>query len=144
VKTREFFVGQQYLGSGPAPQEFVHDEVHDPIGQAFFCPICSEVWAQALVEGQPTQVRHRPCAKHRPGDRYSFNSLGHISQYDIPGSLWLAESRTWNDSLPERVVARELQITLAWAIAASVLPPHIASIAKDVHNGIISTQRNPR
>lgn len=143
-RTRDYFVGQQYLGSGPAPQELVHNEIHQPIGQAFFCPICSEVWAQALVQGQPTQVRHRPCTRHKPGDRFGVNSLGIVSPYDIPGSLMLAESRQWNDNLPAAVVTRELVLTLEWAFYASVLPPGIASIAKDVHNLIISTQHQPR
>lgn len=142
--TREYFVGQTYLGSGPAHPEIVHNEIHDPIGEAFFCPICSEIWAQALVAGQGTQVRTRPCAKHKPGDRHGTCSLGYVSQYDIPGSLWLVESRTWVNSLPERVLAREVLITLEWAANASVFPSGIASMCKDMVELIQQSQRKQK
>lgn len=132
--TREFFVGQDYLGSCPAPKEIVHNEMHDPIGQAFFCPICVTIWAAAIVPGQPTQVRHRPCSAHRPSTQSGTSSLGAIHSGDIPGSLMLSESRAWNDSLPDRVVVRELQVSLAWAMHSPVIEKSVASIAEDIYN----------
>lgn len=151
MKTREYFIGQQYFGSGPAPQEFVHNEVHQPIGQAFFCPICAEVWATATVQGAPTQVRHRFCGKHnsleareKANGARNCSSLGRINSSEICGSLWLDESRTWNDNLPPAVVARELRLTLEWALHASVLHPGIASTCKDMVEFIQQSQRKQK
>lgn len=132
MKTREFFVGQDYYGSAPAPKEWIHNELQDPVGECFFCPICSEIWARAIIVGQASMCRHRPCDRHSAGVRYTPSSLGIIHSGEIPGSLYLVESREWNASLPDRVVRRELALTLRWASTASMLPPGIASICKDM------------
>jgi hypothetical protein len=142
MATREFFVGQDYLGSAPAPEEYVHNEIHSPIGQAFFCPICSDIWARALIQSCPTMVRHRACERHAPGFQLNGNSLGYVSTGEIPGSLYLVESRAWNDSLPDGVVRRELRVTLQWAIHAPQLPEWVASAAQDVLHYINQPRRS--
>lgn len=142
MATREFFVGQDYLGGAPAPDEWVHNEIHQAVGQAFFCPICADCWARAVISGRPTQVRHRPCERHQPGFKLNGNSLGHVSFGEIPGSLYLMENREWNTSLPDAVVRREFRLTLAWAAVAPQLPAGVASMAQDMLHYINQPRRS--
>lgn len=132
--TREFFIGQDYYGSAPAPDEIVHNETHQQIGQAFFCPICSDIWARAVISGCPTAVRHRPCERHDPGFKLGRNSLGHVSSGEIPGSMYLMESRSWNLGLPDAVIRREFLLHLKWASRSPVMEKVVASIAEDIYN----------
>lgn len=132
--TRHFFIDGQFLGSAPAPVAWHHEQQCAPIGQAFFCPICSELWANCPVEGQPSTVRHRHCAKHPPGTRHGESSLGHVHGFEVAGSLFLDEEARWNASLPPRVVQREFALHLRYAV--SRWPGHIASAASDILKSI--------
>lgn len=133
--TRHYFVDQQYLGTSAAEVQFVHGEVTAPLGHVFFCPICSEAWGRCIVDGQPSLVRHRFCERHVPGERVGNNSMGHVHSFEVPGSLWLDEDRTYNEHLPPAVVFRELCLHLKWASEQANLP--IASAAQAVLHYII-------
>ena len=138
--TRNFIVGQRSLGSAPAASNFVHAELACPLGVAFFCPLCGVVWGGGYVEGEATQVRHRPCIEHDLGERLGGSSMGVVSHYDIPGSMLLSESKTWNDSLTPEIWERELRVTLRWAAHNPATPISVASLAQDMLS-LLSTNR---
>jgi hypothetical protein len=96
MATRHFFIRDQYLGQAPAHLAHVFNEVHISTGKAFFCPICSETWALAPVEGQETFVEHLPCEKHEP-----------TASRPTPGCLYLPWDEDWNKSLPKEILARD-------------------------------------
>lgn len=73
-----------------------------PLGYAFFCPQCGEVWAIAPIPERDFQVWTRPCRRHT----YPLS---------LPGSLWLSWDEDFNDALPEGVVRREFELHLTAA-----------------------------
>lgn len=132
--TRHYFIDGQYLGSGPAPVHWHHNEQCAPLGQAYFCPICAEIWANLPVDGQPSTVRHRFCIKHALGERYGESSMGSVSPFEVLGSILLDEDATFNANLPPAVVEREFAVHMRYAI--SRFAGGIASDAAAIYNSL--------
>ena len=110
---RHFFIRGQYICSAPAEPHRVHSELCQPYGRAFFCPLCSEVWALAPVEGQPTHCHHAFCDKHHPEDPVIGTwNFGHIYSWDVPGSLWISYENQWNLDLPKEILEREFMLLM--------------------------------
>lgn len=129
---RHFFRRGQYLGStevGNRVPDFINGEM---IGYAYFCPICAEVWAMALVEGKGTFPAAHFCERHTVGDRCGFTAIGHVSEWDVPGSMFIPGRDDYNSTFPPAVWEQEVIIHLAHAIRYSLFDPPIASIAQDV------------
>jgi len=101
---RQFFVGSKYLGEVPCGPIQAHEDSIAPYGEAYFCPVCGDVWARVVVSsplsGQlsPFMVRAIPCEKH---DKRTFCS--------IPGSLYLGWGREYNTDIPDELVQYEFQ-----------------------------------
>jgi hypothetical protein len=104
-------------------------------GEAFFCPICAEVWALILVQGRSTGVRHRACDRHSHS-LPSGSSLSSIHTGDLPGSIWLDEDRTVNAAMPPEALSRELTLTLRRASAFWPLPAGVASLALALYDDL--------
>ena len=96
-----FFLGQQFMGTG-AIEMLNHDPKHSPpLSVAYFCPVCGEVWARAVITGQAYEVWALLCEKH---------PLEY--PYRVPGSLWLTWNATHNDSLTREMLTREVDLHL--------------------------------
>lgn len=137
---RTFFADNISLGSAPCASNFAHAELQAPLGAMLFCPLCAKVWGGGWVDGEATQVRHRPCRFHAPGERLGSSSMGVVSHYNVPGSLILEESRSWNDSLTPECWSRELELTLEWAAHVPNSSNVVASFAQDMLS-LLSTNR---
>jgi hypothetical protein len=97
MPTQHFIIEGKHLGTAERTPRFVHAEVHNPVGYAFFCPCCGDVWARCPVEDQPWTVWTKPCRKHS------------TSALDIPGSLWLSWDKEFSLALPQEVLRWELE-----------------------------------
>ena len=105
---QHFFADGKYLGQATRTWEHFHNEVAPPVGYAFFCPVCIEVWARCPVMAgdvqQHTMVQTIACRKHP-----AHHDLG------VPGSLMLPWDKTFSDLLPDDAIRRELQVHLDYA-----------------------------
>lgn len=128
---RHFFVREQYLGFTRLGYGWTHSERTPPTGAGFFCPICSELWANCPVEGQISIMMWRACDHHKYGDPpHGTWSAGRIHRDDVPGSLWLDHDPQWNETMPPAVLAREVLLHLQWA--GSTFAEPVASMCRDM------------
>jgi len=103
---QSFFVEGRYLGSCPRPPINTSDlMLRQPLSLAWFCPVCAEVWARAVIPGRNFFCYHVACSKH---------------QYDgggIPGSLWVGLSMEPDmlQAIEGDVLKRELELHLTYA-----------------------------
>ena len=74
-----------------------------PVSTAFFCPICGEIWARAVVEGSRWYTKHVECSR-----------CGKLGVINFPGSVWSPLDGDFNISLPREVLELELEIAIAW------------------------------
>ena len=98
---RHYFIRGKYIASAKPTWYRVHGILTFPWGTAFFCPICSEIWAIATIENRETYVTSRLCDKH-----VASPSRG------LPGSLWIHWEPEWNKDLPTELLTREYLIHL--------------------------------
>lgn len=98
---QHFFLRGKHLGTAQRNLVWVHAELSRPHGTALFCPICSEVWLLAPIEGQKTFALHVECERHKTS-----------SFYTIPGSSLLSWDSEWNNSLPPELLKRELLLQI--------------------------------
>jgi len=108
MSTQHFYADGRYLGAATRTWEHWHNQVADPVGYAFFCPVCIEIWARCPIEsnGQPalTMVQTISCRKHP-----AHHGIG------VPGSLMLPWDKTFTECLPDDAVRRELEVHLDYA-----------------------------
>jgi hypothetical protein len=106
--TQHYFAEGRYLGATERKLIRVHDTLSPPLGSAFFCPYCAEVWARCPVEingsSQLTMVWTLSCRKHP-----AHYGCG------VPGSLFLTWDKSFNDSLPEDAIRREFSVHMDFA-----------------------------
>jgi hypothetical protein len=93
---RHFFIRDKYYGREEAHMTWTHNKRQLSTGKAFFCPICSELWAIAPVDGEETYVEHILCDKHEP-----------TPSRPTPGCLYLPWDEDWNRSLSKEILARD-------------------------------------
>ena len=98
---QHFIVEGRVLGCAERQALFVHAQLQLPTSYAFFCPVCSEVWARCpvVVEGkgdpEPFMVWTLPCRKHP------------THQLAVPGSLMLSWEPGFVGVFPDEVVKWE-------------------------------------
>jgi hypothetical protein len=110
---RQFFFHRgQLLGDAVRQVSWVGGTPTPPVGTALFCPLCSEVWFLAPIEGEATRVECRPCERHDAGARLGKSSLGAVSRLEPVGSVWRSWDSEWNEALPREVLKRELLLTI--------------------------------
>lgn len=64
--TQHFFIENRHCGSSGRGYVPVHGNIRPPSSQAFFCPICAEIWARFPVEGGAIfEVSTVVCRKHK-------------------------------------------------------------------------------
>lgn len=106
--TRHFFLRGRLVCTDQIGRIRVRETLTPPHGEAFFCPLCSEVWGLAIVEGQPTAVHTSICDRHsHSASDYGDWNFGHLSPWEVPGSFWLTYDAQWSDNLPLEILARE-------------------------------------
>jgi hypothetical protein len=95
-----FILGSRFLGTATWPDEFSHNERHEPYSRAFFCMTCGEVWARIVVnEGNAwAAVHHRACPRHR----------GRV-WLDFEGLLWFPHMA---GPMPVEALVEELKFAL--------------------------------
>lgn len=114
--TRYWFIHGKLLATSVARPRFYAEQRGNPMGFAFFCPTCCELWATCPVDGQKSQVWAIPCEQH---------------QHDgcpVPGSLYLSWEPEFMQEMPAAVWQRELAVHLRFA--ASTFTDPIASNAR--------------
>lgn len=72
-----------------------------PKGYAFFCPTCSELWANCPIVGQQTNVLTMLCDKHPAW-----------SLFTAPGSMWLSWDKDWQRDFPMVLAKREFELMI--------------------------------
>lgn len=112
--TQYIFLRKELLAVSKVGKFWVREQLCAPYGEAFFCPICAEVWATVTVEGQPTHCRNAFCERHEIGDRLGTWSFGTVERWQLPGSLWSSYDSVWNSRLPPAALQRELLLTIAY------------------------------
>lgn len=110
MKTQHFFIRGRHYGTTERAPMVSRGDLAYPPGAAFFCPLCTELWAQCPIEGEPSIVHISPCDQHKCGDHFGSWSLGSVSPWQVPGSLMLSYDGTWNQSLPLPVLVREFYL----------------------------------
>ena len=96
----EFFIGNEYLGCGFQARDDRLQAI--PRSIAYFCPLCGEIWARAVVQGSDRwSVSHSDCTR-----------CGRWSLISVPGSLWHSWDPNLTQSFSEPVLRRE------WGLAA--------------------------
>ena len=101
MPTQHFYIENRSFGSCeryPLTQQKLR-----PISYAFFCPVCAEVWARAVIFGVDFFVLHIPCRKHT------------YSGIKVPGSLYPAGDADFLAALPREILLRELLLHLDYA-----------------------------
>lgn len=97
---QHFFVRGAYLGSSGRKQAAANP-LWPPKGSAFFCPDCSELWANCPIEGQQTIVYMVTCDKHPAW-----------SLYTAPGSMWQGFDKDWLRDIPLFLAKREFALMM--------------------------------
>jgi len=92
-----FFHRGQLLGTVERKLLLVHWDLHQVRGTAFFCPKCSELWANCPVEGKESSVVMRPCEKHTPSHKF-----------EEPGCFSLTWDKDFTEALPPAVLRHEI------------------------------------
>lgn len=110
MSTQHFILRGKHFGTVERGRIVSRSETAPSHGCAFFCPICTDLWAQCPIEGEPSTVHIIPCDKHHPGDHFGSWSLGSVPRYQVPGSLMLSYDNTWNECLPLSVLVREFHL----------------------------------
>ena len=82
---------------------------YPPPSYAWFCPVCAEIWARAVVATHRFHVMTHPCEKH-------LEPMSPMLQ--VSGSLLLPMEESFNESLPEALVRRELELHIKFLEAA--------------------------
>ena len=106
---QHFFAHGEYLGAVNRENIWVRTDFAPPPGEAFFCPLCNEVWFLAPVVGQATKVHHLACTSHKAGSRLGWWSLGVVP--DIPGSVWDFFEGV---ELPKKLLEREFHLHMKY------------------------------
>lgn len=112
MSLQHFIIRGKHLGSVDRKPIFVHEKVQQPWGEAFFCPICSELWAVCPVEGRESSVYRRACDRHPVQYRHDSNGL-----------LNLPWDSTFSDNFPPAVIRYELLQEFRHAEELGILPP---------------------
>lgn len=100
-----WFLNNDYLGEGEIIRELGDRRPVTSI--AYLCPRCGDVWARVAVEGASYWfAAHASCPRCAP-----YHSL------DVPGSLWMGHDLRFNDSMPDGLIKRELELALQAAEA---------------------------
>ena len=98
---QHFFVEGRSLGS--CQRYPLNSLKQAPISYAFFCPVCVEIWARAVIFDSSCFCFHVPCKKHAyPGIK-------------VPGSLYPAGDPDFLSAMPREVLQRELLLHLDYA-----------------------------
>jgi hypothetical protein len=74
---------------------FIHGQLFQPQGHAYFCPDCGELWAQIRVENRPSVVWTIPCKEHQR------------SIYWPGGTIWQPWDKELMQALPREVLEYE-------------------------------------
>ena len=96
-----FFIEGRHLGS--CQRYPLTPQKQRPISYAFFCPVCADIWARALIFDTDWFCFHVPCKKHA------------YAGIKVPGSLYSAGDVDFLQSLPSEVLTRELLLHLDYA-----------------------------
>jgi hypothetical protein len=96
--TQHFYIENRSLGS--CQRYPLTNRGTRPISYAFFCPVCAEVWARAVIFDTQFFCFHKPCRKH------------HVDAGGIPGSLWMPMEPEFTSSLDGEVLKREFLLHL--------------------------------
>lgn len=100
---RTYIINGENLGSGPASHRHVHESYEAQRSEAYFCPICAEIWCRMPVSpAQIWSVTPVICERH-DGDNYG-----------VSGTLWKPwhHGPDWPECLPKKVLYRELELTI--------------------------------
>jgi hypothetical protein len=89
------FIGGQFEGEFDVDSRFVHGQLFQPEGVAFFCPDCHDIWARIVVIGQPSSVETRHCLRH------------HRHRWWPGGSIWVPWRQDLTDHFPRATLERE-------------------------------------
>lgn len=96
-----FFHRDKYLGEGVRG---LNPRTNDrPRSTAFFCPICGEIWARAVIDGSLWQISYVDCSK-----------CGKLGVVNFPGSVWSPFDDDFNKAIPPALFENELEIAIAW------------------------------
>lgn len=112
---RYWFVRGKLLATSVARPRYYAEQRAAPLGFAFFCPTCCELWATCPVEGQKSQVWCIPCEEH------AHDGCA------VPGSLYLSWEPEYMKEMPDAVWQREFALHMRFA--ASTLTGGVASSA---------------
>ena len=96
MRQRAFFLGDKFLGAGPAEDYFCHGELRPPWSIAYFCPVCGTVWARVITTDQPFHVYTLSCEAHPSA-----------WEHEIHGSLWIDWDKDFTNSFPPELLRRE-------------------------------------
>jgi hypothetical protein len=105
---QHFFLRGAYCGSSPRREIFSHGGLCKPYGVVYVCPICSELWFSAPIDGCKSYAELIVCDRHKLGDHF-------VSQYfDHPGQLLARDDLAdmLLDHLPASLLERELNLLL--------------------------------
>lgn len=100
---QHFFVEGRSLGSCPRYPIHQHGHPDKPQSFAFFCPVCAEVWARAVIFDTKFRVFTVPCRKHTHDG------------WRVPGSLWLPLELDFIAAFSGEVLKREFLLHLDYA-----------------------------
>ena len=109
---QHFVIEDTDYGSSPREPEYRDGRTWAPLGYAFFCPLCTKLWATAVVSGQRTMVLTALCRNH------PWTAL------ETPGSLLHPFNQAFNAALPDGAVIRE---NLLWIDNDTYFKQYLAS-----------------
>jgi hypothetical protein len=104
--TRHFLVDGRYLGSAPAGYRSADGKQETPWSYSFVCGCCGEQWAKSPVtlgDAEPMRWNNLTANCRKCPEKYP-------SRWRIPGSLWLSFDKSFPESFPKEVLARELDL----------------------------------
>ena len=99
---QSFIIEGEFLGTMERPPIFYHEIEGDPVGEAFWCPVCARIWATLFIPGVDTRVHHVACEKHTAED--CKHSMG---LHDFPGSILFNWDLDFDELPPWGVLKRE-------------------------------------
>lgn len=106
---QHFFIEGQYFGKAlRGPYTDTSGVTYWPGSNAWFCPLCGDVWARACVEGATFTTITAVCRKHPATSNGPYDRR-------FPGTLWKPYLGRLLEAFPEEVLQRELSLHLDYA-----------------------------
>ena len=109
IYAQHIFIEDTYMGTIMRPKYYYKGSFVPPEGVAFWCGLCSRVWAILLVDGQITTIDHCICEKHKVHEHVGYWNAGWGG---YPGSVFMNFGFVgWIDATdlewPKEVIKRE-------------------------------------